>query len=271
MKCSEARQILWPADDLRVGDDTVEEALTHAERCPDCSAFLEQDRQVAGLIRDSVPRAPAPRELRERLFTALARERAGLDSQAQKRRAAWGRRWVVVAAMALVALSAGSFALWKSEGGPGRPSAATAFAQDYLRRVVEQESMRGTDKEIAAFFVRELGVAVQPPKIPGFAVNRAIISLLNGRRGGVIEYAGKGQQLSFYVIPVGDDPITEPEDLRVGQIAGDLSVSIALSAETGLAVATWRDGPHQHALVGNAEVDELRLLAQRYACPVART
>ncbi|MGD2218328.1 MAG: hypothetical protein PVJ64_16340, partial [Gemmatimonadales bacterium] len=77
MDCRRTRRTLWPADGLRVGDTEVEAALAHAEECACCSEFLEEDRRVAQLIRESVPRVRAPRELKERLYTALARERAG--------------------------------------------------------------------------------------------------------------------------------------------------------------------------------------------------
>ncbi len=60
MQCNEVRRILWPADSLRLGDEKVEEALRHAESCARCHAFLDRDRQLAQLIRESVPRAQAP-------------------------------------------------------------------------------------------------------------------------------------------------------------------------------------------------------------------
>ena len=268
MQCNEVRRILWPADSLRLGDEKVEEALRHAESCARCHAFLDRDRQLAQLIRESVPRAQAPRELRERLFTALARERAGTPPQI--RQAPWGRRSLAFAAMLLVAVSVGGIA-YRISNPAAQSGPAEAFAQDYLRRVFEQESMYGTDTEISAFFARELGVAMRPPEIPGFEVERALICLLNGRRGGVIEYKGEDQHLSFYMVPDGGSPITEPVDMEIGQVTGDANVSVAPSGATALSVATWQDGVHQHALIGNVDAEELRDLAERYACPVARS
>ena len=267
MKCAEVRQTLWPADELRIGDELVEAALLHAERCATCRDFLEQDRQIAELIRQSVPRASAPRELRERLFTVLARERAGLGRVPHRVRVSGGRRWMGLASMALVAFAAGGTTYLMSRP-PRQPlSAADAFAHDYLRRVVEQESMQGTEDEIAIFFAKELGIALQPPSIPGMQVERAIICLLGGRRGGVVEYSGEGKRLSFYLIPIGDDPVTEPEDLEVDAVGDNMNVTTTIS-ESGLSVATWRDGRHHHALVGDLDVVELRVLADRYYCPV---
>ncbi len=59
--------------------------------------------------------------------------------------------------------------------------------------------------------------------------------------------------------------------MEIGQVTGDANVSVAPSGATALSVATWQDGSHQHALIGNVDAEELRDLAERYACPVARS
>ncbi len=87
--CSAARERLSLADILGVSDSEVEVALEHAEKCLVCQVFLEEDRRVARLIREAVPRVRAPRELRERLYLALARERAGLAAERGLGSATW--------------------------------------------------------------------------------------------------------------------------------------------------------------------------------------
>ncbi|NIN72342.1 MAG: hypothetical protein GTO46_10590 [Gemmatimonadetes bacterium] len=265
--CREARRILWPADGLRVGDAEVEAALAHAEECVSCSEFLEEDRRVAQLIRDSVPRVRAPRELRERLYTALARERAGSPASPQVRRH-W-RQPGVVAAVLVAGLAFGLAGHWLAGGNRGA-SAATAFAEDYLRRVVEQDELRTADRQqIAAFFARELGVAMPPPSVPEFEVHRATICLMNGRRGGVVEYESRGRQLSYYLIPLEGEATVGLSGVDAGTI-GPVSSELGLSSERGLGVATWWDNGHQHALVGNLPADELKRLAPLFACPSSR-
>lgn len=263
--CRKAREALWPADVLRVSDETVEAALEHANTCPACRRFLENDRRMAELIRESVPRVRAPRELRERLYTALARERAGSPPP---RRSGRGRRWSALAMLLVAGLAVGAAGHWlagREDGG----SAAQAFAEDYLRRVVEQDELQTSDPQaIAAFFARELGMSMPPPLIPGFEVRRATICLMNGRRGGVVEYHGRGGRLTFYLLPeAADDPVGSEALLAASR--PDAS-DPALAEERGLGVATWWDGPHQHALVGDLPAHELKRLAPLFACPVSR-
>jgi anti-sigma factor RsiW len=265
MDCREARRILWPADSLRVGDTEVEAALAHAEECVFCSGFLGEDRRVAQLIRDSVPRVRAPRELRERLYTALARERAG---STPLRQVHWRRPWTV-AALVTAGLAIGLAGHWLIDASRSAP-AATAFAEDYLRRVVEQEELRTTDRQqIASFFARELGVSMPPPNVPEFRVQRATICLMNGRRGGVVEYESQGRQLTYYLIPLQREGAVKPSGVDARVIEGGSSEP-GLTSERGLGVATWWDGEHQHALVGNLPAQELKRLAPLFACPGSR-
>ena len=265
--CKEVRNVLWPADVLRVSDDQVQAAIEHAENCPTCWKFLEEDRRVAEFIRETVPRVCAPRELRERLYTALARERAGAVPVRSRLR----RTREVLAAFVMIASLAVASGYWlASRSQPA--TAATAFAEDYLRRVVEQEELNSADRaEIASFFARELGVAMPPPEVPGFEIQRATICLMNGRRGGVVEYAGAGKQLTYYLLPNAEN--SEGETRRFGSVQKDgaTSASPAVAEERGLGVATWWDDEHQHALVGSLPERELKRLAPLFACPAARS
>ncbi len=254
MDCHEARETLWPSDALRISDEAVERALDHARVCAACGHFLDQDRSVAQLVREAVPRVRAPRELRERLYTALARERAG---RSPTRRGPW-RRPLVVAAAIVLAVSAASIGYWQVSRESSSRSAATAFAEDYLRRVVEQDELRGGDRQaIASFFARELGVSMSPPEVPEFILRRAMICLMNGHRGAVVEYESRGRHFSYYLIPLSAE--------QVARARHDSPDTPTLAEERGLSIATWRDGRHQHALVGNLSAQELGRLTPLFA------
>lgn len=274
MDCREARRTLWPADALRVSDDAVEEALNHAERCQHCSEFLEEDRRVARLIRERVGRVQAPTALRERLFTALARERA---AEYADRATTRGRSVTALAAGILLALgvSVGAFGLWVASPWLPSETGATAFVEDYLRRVVEQETLAtGSRDEVAAFFARELGVRMEPPEVANFELQRALVCLLNGRRGAVVEYRFGERELSYYTVPAqpGQRPAWAGESFDIERFPTNPMGDAALSSEKGVAVATWRDSQHHHALVANFGVEELEKLAPVFtsACPSAR-
>jgi hypothetical protein len=264
--CREVRRRLWPADVLRVSDAEVEAALKHAERCPACRLFLEEDRHVAQMVRDHVPRVRAPRELRERLYTVLARERAG-SATVNVGRGGRSRSKVALAAVVVGGLVIGAVGQQLASRSVSA-SPAEEFAEDYLRRVVEEEELRTTDRqEIASFFARELGVAMPPPDVRDFRVERATICLMNGRRGGVVEYNGQGRRLTYYLLPYVGGAAAEPAQGVDGGVGRATFGAPALAEERGLGVATWWDDKHQHALVGDFSAQELRRLAPLFACP----
>lgn len=269
VNCKEARSILWPADGLRVGDAEVESALEHAQDCDQCSEFLDEDRRVSQLIRDTVPRVCAPHELRERLYTVLARERAGAGTVSRRDHHRPMHRTAAVAGLLLAGLVLGSLGQWLAHGD--RPaSSATAFAEDYLRRVVEQQELESADRlQIAAFFARELGLAITPPEVPQFSVQRATICLMNGKRGGVVEYTNRNQHVTYYLVPFSEDQQSQPVPLDVQIVEEGTADPPSVASERGLGVATWWDGEHQHALVGNLTVEELRRLAPLFTGPSA--
>lgn len=265
MSCREARRALWPADGPRVTDTQIEAALDHAESCPDCRSFLEDDRHMARLISESMPPTRAPDALRERLYTALARERAGSPGGSPPRR--HERKWRLAAAvLAGVLLALGG--RWVIERARSEPP-AVEFAEDYLRRVVEEEEMVTGDRdEVAVFFARELGIAAAPPSVPGYEVRKAMICLMNGRRGGVVEYEGAAGRVAFYIIPVRrDDGAQNLRGLDARLVAERLDIRPEMGPADGLGVATWHDPDHQHALVGGLPPQRLKEMAPLFACP----
>jgi len=268
MDCREARDRLWPADILHVSDTELEAALEHAETCAACRILLKQDQRVAELVRAAVPRVHAPQELRERLQAVLAREPSALDEDSEPTAvsgteavAVRRRRRIGRIALVWVALLIVGFAGYRLASRPSHGSAATAFAEDYVRRLVGQNQRWGGDRgEIASLFKRELGEGMSPPEIPDFEVEGATICLMNGRRGGVVEYRSQGRRLTYYVIPAA------PEDEEGAQVGTPVKKAAvppvpAVVEEHGLGIATWQDSRHQHALVGEFTSNGLRRLS----------
>jgi hypothetical protein len=113
-------------------------------------------------------------------------------------------------------------------------------------------------------------VAMPSPEVPGFEVQRATICLMNGQRGGVVEYENRGRHLTYYLVP-GNDEGGDGSARRTAARTDRATIRApALAREQGLGVATWWDGKHQHALVGNLPHQELRRLAPLFACPSSR-
>lgn len=248
MRCEEARAILIPADEPRIAEADVLRALEHAEACPGCRIWIEEDRDIARLIRRALPRPQAPREVRERIYQALARERAPAAAPAARRSARLRRApWALLPAAAGAAL-----ALWLLAPDPDPRGPGTIFVQDYLRKAVEREAIRSSSHEaVAAFLMRELGAAVQPPQVPGADLLGAEICLLEGERGARLTYIMGGREVSYYVVP------------GRGKLDGLASPKPAthLVSEGPLKVVLWSDERFAHAVVGEHSMDYLLTFA----------
>ncbi len=250
MDCSEARHALWPPERPRLAEAEVLEARQHVQGCPACESYFAQDRALL----DAYHRASqerAPQALRERVFDALARERSRGLAPAPPTKV--GRRWVLVAAAAVVGLLAGGFAV-SLRNGPEDLNDGGLFAEDYLRRAVAEERIVSSDiAEVSRFLTRELGRPIRPLEIAGLRLIGAEICLIEGRRGAMIQYLEDGREISHYLIPREG---TRPRDPEPAPAWG------SSDGAGGLALITWAVHEIEQALVGEASQEHLMELAR---------
>lgn len=238
-----------PADEPRIADEDVLRALEHAERCPRCSAWIELDRRMAQLIREAFQREPAPQQVRERVYSVLARERASSPLTLRRRRRP--APWAALSLVALLVVGAALGTLWIVRLGDAR-APGTVFVEDYLRKMVETERIVSSDPDaVAAFLTRELGVPMRPPLVPGAELKGAEICLLGGRRGALLTYTMGGREVSYYAVRGG------------GRLAGSKpsvqTVDFGSAKAVGLVV--WSDGEFDHAVLSDLSSDYLLTFA----------
>lgn len=259
MNCSTAREALWPPEKPRLAGEGVLLAREHVEACAACQEYFRQDRRLLDAycrLREE----RAPRRVRERVFDALARERAGnLAAELKRDGQAAGSlalpRWMVAAAASLVLLSAlGTGAMWVN-----RPSveseAGELFVDDYLRRAVGQDNIVTSDPaEISRFLMKELGLLITPMQIEGLRLAGAEVCFLDGRRGAMIRYRQNGHEVTHYLIP------REGVAWRPPRQSGILPEGFEGSAAPS--VITWATPSIEQALVGEVAAERLLQIAR---------
>jgi hypothetical protein len=247
MECGRARQLLWPPERPRIAGPEIVAAREHLEDCAACRAHFAIDGVLADVragLRDAVP----PREVRERVFEAVARERtATADGRG---RASSGRRRAVVSGflMVTVATAAMTGVLLRRAHAP---DSQAAFVEDYMRLAVREDHIVTSDSgEVQRFLLRELGAHVQPLDAPGLRITGAEVCLLDGRRGAVIRYRGAGGIVTYYLMPAAGtgDRAPAPELRRTG---------------AGAALVTWAKDGIERALIGPLPPDSLLAMARR--------
>jgi hypothetical protein len=265
LDCAESRAALWPPERPRLAEGEVSEARQHVAGCPECQEYFEQDDHILGAYQ-RLRTLRAPRRVRERVFDALARERAqamGLpaappvtppqDSTVPIPRTS---RSLVAAALVMMAVSGGLLMIGPQVIGPqaGTEIANTSFVEDYLRRAVGQDRLDTSDaSEVAKFVMRELGLMITPAQFAGIQLSAVEVCLLDGRRGAMIKYRIEGQELSHYVVPKADSERRAPA----------LSEHSDQSGPNGPSVITWSNGRAEQALVGDFAPDRLLAMARK--------
>lgn len=250
-ECDRVRQVLWPLDAPRACVEGEEEARAHLESCPACREFFELDAAVGRALRETRLREHAPHALRERVFDALARERArptASPAGTVARTAAWLDRLPISRAAVVAALAAALLAgllLF-----PGNPDSGSAFAQDYLSRAVQQRRVERADSaEIARFFLHEFGQRIEPRRLADARIAGAMICLIEGRRAAMVEYTADGSVLSHYRIPVRTGP-------------GRRVLGVRAESAGGVQAVRWSDDRFEHALVAELPAGELERIAR---------
>lgn len=262
MDCFRAREGLWPPERPRLAGTEVLEARTHVEHCAACCDYFAQDRALLQLY-DRLRHERAPDLLRQRVFAALARVRAGgVGTRAGPERAgtpsaAWSRRATRAAGLASVLALA--LTAWLLSGRSHGASADHAiFIEDYLRRAVSDDHIITSDPaEVGRFLARELGLPLTPPRVRGLQLTRAEICLLEGRRGAMILYLANGRTLSHYLIPRQGAKARPPSLPNRGRLAR--------AGGGSPTVITWATPAVEQALVGDLEPAQLLALAKNFA------
>ncbi len=261
MTCAEARETLWPIRRPQLVGGRVEDARKHVEGCPACQDYLAQD-EVLVAAYDRLRGTKAPRELRERVFNAIARERSGQadplparesrvarigGALRERARAGWA-----VATVGVLALASG-IVITRATTIASVDASGAAFVEDYLRRAVGQEQIHSSDPAtVRQWLTRELGLPLQPLVAAGLELEGAEICLLEGRRGAMILYRMGGTRISHYLVP------------REGVGPREPAVGAGGTGADGMVppLVTWSTPSVEQALVGEIGSEQLLALAR---------
>ena len=248
LTCDQVREVLWPLDRPREHSEHEEAARAHLRECEACQGFFERDAVVSKLLERHGITAPAPAPMRERVFDALARERALFGGPRRSSRRHWTRaRSLIAAATAATLLGVSGAALWTARE---RGSDGADYVQDFMSRAVEADVVESPEPdEVSRFFMRELGMSVTPVTVADAKMSRAMVCLIKGRRAAMVEYEMDGSTVAHYRLPADGRLIDRRQELRT-------------ASERGVQVARWTDEKFEHALVSDLPEAELEQLAR---------
>jgi anti-sigma factor RsiW len=246
ISCGQARRLLWPDAGPRTLTADIEAAEQHVTTCDECRLFLEEMRRLARLTHDFAARPQAPREVRDRLFKAVARARTGTTGSSTSSTPRW-------AAFALIAmLLIGVAAEWGRRAHL-RPDPIAGLVDDHMRATRGDGLVSGDSILVSRWLAERLPFAMDVPDLPSLTLRGARLCLRDGERGGVVEYSADGGSVSYFVVPDWHSPASPP-------VVGELH----RAKREGYHIVSWREPGLVHALVG--DLGEARLVELARLC-----
>lgn len=238
LSCGEARRICWPDGSPRVMDDGVAAAEAHIAECAACRAFMVEMRDMAEWLAASTPRDSAPREVRERVFDALARAR--MDAERSRARRVVVRGLFVAGLAAIAILGIGVWRPWTVRVGAA--DITVRVAEDH-RRVPRGGGITTTDSVlIGQWLSSRVGFTVRIPAFTNGQLVGARVADMDGVLGAVLAYRVDGRDVSYYLVP--------PRDATT-RVEGTDPPAVLVSNWSGLGIAAWHEPRLTHVLVGD--------------------
>ncbi|MGH7710953.1 MAG: anti-sigma factor family protein [Gemmatimonadaceae bacterium] len=247
--CGRVRRLLWPDDGPRATTPGLIDAQDHLAHCEACQEFLRAMRAQADLVRESAPREQAPAEARRRLFTAVARARAGM--QPPQRRlvpVSW-----LIAALALLTILGGTLAV-DHVLRHGTVDPMSALADDHARALGDAHIASADPVSVARWLAGQVHFAMLVPALPNARLLGARLRVMDGRRGAAVQYEVNGVAVTYFVVPVGSD--------AAQQSIGTGADRFERLTRTGYRVVAWREPGLLHAMIGSLPDSQLATLAE---------
>jgi anti-sigma factor RsiW len=132
------------------------------------------------------------------------------------------------------------------------PDRFTGLAEDHMRATRGDGLVSSDSTSVSRWLAARLPFAMEVPELPGLRIRGARLCLMDGRRGGVVEYSSEGRPVSYFVVPDGE-PAERPP---IGELRS--------AVRAGYHVVTWREPGLVHALVG--DLPEATLLGLARLC-----
>lgn len=250
MTCQEVRSAL----DLYLDDElTALEASRvqeHLDRCDGCRKTMETEASLHALLTADAVRDEAPARLRGRILKLVAKE--------SPKRAAWLRRLVVGAALAL--LLCGILLGSDTSGPPAVPLAIDAVAWHvYSEMTVHDLELTTADPtRLAGWMERRVGMVPDFPAsgVRGERLLGARVSLLATYRAAQLVYEGTDKRVSLFIMR---RPFPPPPNTPERVVEGVDVYPVRLGQ---ISVVWWNDGGHLYLAVARAaEADGLAFAA----------
>ncbi|HTA16246.1 MAG TPA: zf-HC2 domain-containing protein, partial [bacterium] len=194
MTCLEARAMIPAFVDQELSSQDAAVLERHLGICVDCARAAAKHRSFVKGLREHLPQATIPADLKTRVMAGLRTAKA--PDMPRPR----GRRWLRAGALVATAFAALFMALALPHGAS---DAWTQFYRDehqaHSRNDADVQVRSDSAVAVAAWLAKNVGHPVHVPIMPDAQLIGARTTVLRGQTVSVAMYRSKGEALSLFV------------------------------------------------------------------------
>ena len=248
MTCMEALAMIPASVDQELSSQDAAVLERHLRICVDCATVAAKHRSFVKGLREHLPRAPIPADIRYRLMAGLRTAKAPESPRPRV------GRWIRSGALVATAMAALFMALSLPHGAS---DAWTQFYRDehqaHSRTELGVDIQSDSQGVVAGWLAKNVGHPVHVPIMPDAQLIGGRTTILRGQTVSVAMYRSKGEALSLFV---GDPKVLCPTlNLPQDQLYAD--------AGKPYSVVAWRHHGHFHVLVAELSLEQLKELAHQ--------
>jgi anti-sigma factor RsiW len=239
--CHETREALEEYRRGELAADAVRAVEAHLVQCAPCRRLHEGDDALAAMIR-SLPRTPAPQDLRRRI--------QGADSRRRGPRAWLARPWVAAAvAAAVVAVTLSPWVRFRSDRPDAVETLVASGVTEHKRILLQLQGFGGEVADPAAAFavVRSLTDIQLPPVLAGdkdFRLVAARPTVIADRKAAAAVLSYKARSVTtYFALPGKDLPMPSERRVQIEQYRP------YMRQVNGFHVIYWKQGELAYLMV----------------------
>jgi len=265
MTCTETRERLRSLHEGRLSDSEKAAASDHLASCAECRRIDAEERAVTSLLRERLPKHPAPEALKQRLAASLAEKR---EAPARPKPAAPRARPRFVAALAAAAVLAAASVLVVT-GSPwtsSRDAVVEEAMNDHLRVLYAEHPIEiesGGIHQVKPWFSGRVDFApvVAFSGDDEFPLLGGAVSYFVDRKAATFFFKRRLHNISLFVMRASGLSWPAHPVVHMGR------VSATVTSRQGFHVVLFRDGDLGYALVSDVDPAELLRLGAKIVGP----
>ena len=237
----------------------VAEAQAHVAACRACQELFAAEERLGAVLQARAPREKASASFRERVLSAVARERRRY-SEAPRRFRLMPRRTLLVTLASLLLIATG-VGLWLSHlrARVAQEPLVSVLIDDHAHTQPNEAQIASSNSDdVESWFEGKVGFSFRLPPLRDPSLTGGRLCNLQGRLAALVYYQHRQSRVSLFVVDASD--VELPDD-RLIALDGKRCL---VDTKKGYNAVLWKERGLVYGLVSDARSADLLQLAAQF-------